>query len=71
MISTKELKEGDICWIWIETPENANLDHIYGKKRKAIFNGNVFVTRYNKNILYDGEIYGSSVYHFKKIVEDK
>ena len=70
MISTKELKEGDICWIWIETPETDS-NHIYGIKRKAIFNGSIFITRYNKNILHDGEIYGSSVYHFRRINEEK
>lgn len=70
MISTKELKEGDLCWIWIENPDLFENDQWQRQtpeiKRKAIFNGKVFITRYNKNILHDDEIYGSSVYKFKK-----
>ena len=57
-----KLKINNIYWIWIDNSSDV-FENIQWQrstpeiKRKAIFDGKIFITRYNKNILNDGEIY--------------
>ena len=59
MIDTKSLKEGDICLVNIENDECATTRNIL-----CIFINGVFQ---NIEKTYTYEVYGSSVYKFKKI----
>ena len=59
MIDTKSLKEGDICLVDIEDEEGATTRNLL-----CIFINGVF-QNIEQTFIY--EIYGSSVYAFKKI----
>lgn len=74
MINTSSLKPNDLCWIWISSDETeeSETDIV---KIKALFNGNTFTSKDNNPLtskvsgvaVWDGQIFGSSVYKFKKI----